>query len=86
MPSDLPLICPERLRLLREYSDAADGYANGVRVMTEFVLACEEARAGEARRSCRALLDRTERCRLALYQHESDHDCCGLTVPEGSEP
>jgi len=50
MPSDPPTICEERLRLLREYSDAATGYSASVREMAAFVNTGEEVRANEARR------------------------------------
>lgn len=75
MPSDLPPICEERLRLLREYSDAATGYSASVREMAAFVNAGEEVRANEARRICRTAWDEAERSRLALYRHEADHNC-----------
>ena len=75
MLSDLPTICEERLRLLREYSDAASGYSASVREMAAFVTSGEEVRANEARRTCRAAWDEAERSRLALYRHEADHNC-----------
>jgi hypothetical protein len=75
MPSDLPPICQERSRLLREYSDAASGYASSVRAMADFVKSGEEVRANEARRVCRSAWDLAEKTRLALYRHEADHQC-----------
>jgi hypothetical protein len=75
MLSDLPMICEERLRLLREYSDAASGYSASVREMAAFVTSGEEVRANEARRTCRTAWDEAERSRLALYRHEADHNC-----------
>ena len=75
MLSDLPTICEERLRLLREYSDAASGYSASVREMAAFVTSGEEVRANEARRTCRTAWDEAERSRLALYRHEADHNC-----------
>ena len=75
MPSDLPTICQERARLLREYSDAASGYSISVREMAEFVLSGQEVRANEARRICRTAWDQAEKSRLALYRHEADHNC-----------
>jgi hypothetical protein len=75
MLSDLPTICEERLRLLREYSDAASGYSASVREMSAFVTSGEEVRANEARRTCRVAWDEAERSRLALYRHEADHNC-----------
>jgi len=75
MLSDLPTICEERLRLLREYSDAASEYSASVRDMAGFVSAGEEVRANELRRICRAAWDEAERSRLALYRHEADHNC-----------
>jgi hypothetical protein len=74
MPSDPP-ICEERLRLLREYSDAAGVYSTSVREMAAFVTSGEEVRANEARRICRMTWDEAERSRLALYRHEADHNC-----------
>ncbi|HTB16974.1 MAG TPA: hypothetical protein VK708_02610 [Bryobacteraceae bacterium] len=86
MPSDLPTICEERLRLLREYSDAAGSYSTSVREMASFVTSGEEVRANEARRICRTAWDDAERSRLALYRHEADHNCSRLAnlrnIPE----
>jgi hypothetical protein len=75
MPSDLPTICQERLRLLHRYSDAASGYSASVREMAALVTSGEEVRANEARRVCRSAWDEAERSRLALYRHEADHNC-----------
>ncbi len=69
------MICEERLRLLRQYSDAASGYSASVREMTTLVTSGDEVRANEARRICRAAWDEAERSRLALYRHEADHHC-----------
>lgn len=76
MPSDLPTICEVRLRLLREYSAAADSYSTTVRQMVQLVIAGEELRAGDVRRQCRSAWEHTEKTRLALYRHEADHNCC----------
>jgi hypothetical protein len=75
MPSDLPLICQERSRLLRAYLDAAGSYATRVREMAEFVMLGDEARASQARRFSRTVLQEAESFRLALYRHEADHSC-----------
>jgi hypothetical protein len=75
MPSDLPAICQERLRLLREYSDAAGDYSTRVREMAAFVISGEEVRANEARRISRTAWENAEKSRLALYRHEADHSC-----------
>jgi hypothetical protein len=75
MPSDLPTICEERLRLLREFSDAASSYSASVREMAAFVASGEEVQANQARRICRAGWEEAERSRLALYRHEADHSC-----------
>jgi hypothetical protein len=75
MPSDLPTICEERLRLLREYSDAASGYSVSVRELAALVTSGDEVRANEVRRVCRSAWDEAERSRLALYRHEADHNC-----------
>lgn len=75
MPSDLPLTCQERLRLLGEFADAADDYSVRVREMADLVTSGEEVRANEARRNCRAAWDVAEKNRLALYRHEADHNC-----------
>jgi hypothetical protein len=75
MPSDLPTICEERVRLLRRYSDAASGYSASVREMALFVTSGEEVRANESRRICRGAWDEAEKSRLALYRHEADHNC-----------
>jgi hypothetical protein len=75
MPSDLPTICKERLRLLDEYAAAAHGYSMSVREMAAFVTSGEEVRANEARRVCRTAWDEAEKSRLTLYRHEADHGC-----------
>ena len=75
MPSDLPKICEERARLLREYVDAATAYASGVRQMADYVIAGDEVKANELRRMCRSAWDVTEKSRIALYRHEADHAC-----------
>lgn len=75
MPSDLPMICEERSRLLRKYSDAASTYAESVREMADLLMAGEDVRAAQTRRFCRVAWDETEKSRLALYRHEADHNC-----------
>jgi hypothetical protein len=75
MPSDPPTICRERVRLLREYSDAATKYAKSVREMVELALAGRESESNAARRLCRAAWDAAESSRLALSRHEADHAC-----------
>lgn len=75
MLSDLPTICEVRVRLLREYSEAASSYSIIVQEMAALVTSGEEVRANEARRSCRTAWDEAERSRLALYRHEADHNC-----------
>jgi hypothetical protein len=54
MPSDPPTICQERVRLLREYSDAAANYAGSVRQMADLAIAGRETESNAARRRCRA--------------------------------
>jgi len=86
MPSDLPTICEERLRLLREYSDAAMGYSTRVGDLAAWVNAGDEVRANEAQRMCRIARDATEETRLALFRHEADHNCSrGVDVRKISE-
>lgn len=79
------MICQERARLLRKYSDAVSHYAKNVREMADLVISGEEVRANEARRNCRAGWDETEKSRLALYRHEADHSCTAASVPNISE-
>jgi len=75
MPSDLPTICQERVRLLREYSDAATNYAEGVRQMVDLAMGGRESESNAARRLCRAAWDTAESSRVALSRHEADHAC-----------
>jgi hypothetical protein len=75
MPSDLPTTCRERVRLLRDYSDAATNYAEKVREMSELAIAGQESESNAARRLCRAAWDTAETSRLALSRHEADHAC-----------
>ena len=75
MPSDLPPICQERARLLREYKDAAASYAGRVREMAEFATAGQEPETNAARRHCRTAWEIVETSRLALWRHEADHNC-----------
>jgi hypothetical protein len=82
MPSDPSMICEERARLLRDYSDAASTYANHVRELTELILSGQEQGVGQVRVNCRASLENAEKSRLALYRHEADHQCDrGAQVP-----
>jgi CheY-like chemotaxis protein len=84
------MICEERSRLVREYSDAAIGYATSVRKMAEFVLSGDEVRASEARRIARTLLEAAEKSRVALYKHEANHTCDRMAdlrnISETSKP
>lgn len=75
MPSDLPKICAERARLLREYSDASSAYASGVCQMADSAIAGDEVKANELRRACRAAWETLEQSRIALFRHETDHAC-----------
>lgn len=80
-------MCEERLRLLREYSDAVSDYAQSVREMAALVIATEEVRASEARRISRTAWDKAEQSRLSLYRHEADHGCTrSAEVRNISEP
>jgi len=80
------MICQERARLLRKYSDAVSVYAQRVREMADFVIAGEEVRANEARRACRTTWDEAEKSRIALYRHEADHLCDrGAGVPSACD-
>jgi hypothetical protein len=75
MPSDPPTICQERVRLLREYSDAATNYAESVRQMAEFAIAGHGSESNAARRMCRLAWETAESSRIALSRHEADHTC-----------
>jgi len=87
MPGELSRICGERARLLRDYSSAARGYSERVTEMADIVLSGHEHRLGEARQSCRAAWDETEKSRLALFRHEADHQCDrGAEVPSACDP
>jgi hypothetical protein len=69
------MICQERARLLRDYSDAVTSYAGKVREMTDLAMAGRESETNAARRLCRAAWDSAEGSRLALSRHEADHAC-----------
>lgn len=75
MPRDLPPICQERARLLRDYSDSATDYAEKTRLMADLAIAGQETESNAARRLCREAWDLTESARLALSRHEMDHTC-----------
>lgn len=75
MPSDLPPICQERVRLLRSYSDAATTYAGKVREMAELALRGQDSESNAVRILCRAAWDAVESSRLLLSRHEADHIC-----------
>jgi hypothetical protein len=75
MPSDLSPICQERVRLLRDYSDAATHYARKVREMAQLAIEGKESESNAARALCRTAWDTLERSRLALARHEADHTC-----------
>jgi hypothetical protein len=75
MPSDLPPICQERVRLLRNYSDAATHYAGKVREMAQLAIQGKESESGAVRALCRTAWDAVESTRLVLARHEADHTC-----------
>jgi hypothetical protein len=75
MPSDLPSICQERVRLLRTYSDAATLYAGKVREMAELAIQGKESESSAVRALCRGAWDSLEGNRIALARHEADHIC-----------
>jgi hypothetical protein len=75
MRSDLPLICHERSRLVREYADAASHHATSVREMAEIVRSGDEVRARKARRISRIFFGGGREIPLARYRHEADHSC-----------
>lgn len=78
-------ICKERARLLHRYAAAAKTYADCVREISELVVSGREG-VNEARTNCRAAWDETEKSRLELYRHESDHQCDrGARVPSVSD-
>jgi hypothetical protein len=79
------MICQERVRLLREYSDAATNYADSVREMVELAVAGHESESNAARRQCREAWDTAENSRLALSRHEADHTCDRTGEPLGVE-
>jgi len=69
------MVCQERVRLLRNYSDASTNYAVKVRELVELAIAGLENETNAARRLCRAAWDSAEGSRLALSRHEADHTC-----------
>jgi len=75
MPSDLPSICRERVRLLRNYSDAATSYAGKVREMADLAIGGQDHESNSVRALCRSAWDAVESTRLALARHEADHAC-----------
>lgn len=75
MPSDLPTICDERVRLLRDYGDMAAEYARRVREMVQFAVQGQETESSAGRRLCRAAWEAVESSRLLLSRHEADHAC-----------
>jgi hypothetical protein len=75
MPSNPSMICQERTRLLRDYSDAATSYSEKVREMADLALAGRDTESNAARRLCRTAWDTAESSRLALSRHEIDHSC-----------
>jgi hypothetical protein len=81
MPGDAPTFCEERVRLLRELSEAATNYAERVREMVEHATAGREVECNAARRQCRAAWDTVEGSRLALSRHEADHFCDRAVEP-----
>jgi len=79
------MICQERVRLLREYSDAATNYAESVRQMAEHAIGGRGSESNTARRICREAWDTAESTRLALSRHEADHTCDRTGEPLGVE-
>ena len=67
--------CPERLRLVRDYSETTRIYADLVREMTDLVGCGLESEVDLLRRSCKTAWEAVERARLALFRHEVNHSC-----------
>jgi len=79
-------LCPERLRLLREYRQAAERYADAVRQMSDLIYAGVDAEASLARKLSRTAWDTLEKARIALARHEADHFCDRFSVFSEGKP
>lgn len=69
------MICPERLRLLIDYRDAAHRYSEAVRDLVEMVGLGLDGDIDLFRGGCSKIWHQTEQARLALARHEANHFC-----------
>ena len=75
MSSALAGCCPERVRLLDAYREAARRYSEAVNKLADLAGTGLESEFDVLRRACRAGWETAEKTRLALFRHEADHFC-----------
>jgi len=68
-------VCPERFRLLNDYSELTRIYAESVAELRDLVGYGGESDVDPIRRACRQACEAMERARIALFRHEADHYC-----------
>ena len=68
-------VCPERLRLMNQFSETARIYADLVREMRDLIASGLQSEAHVVHRASRTAWETVERARLALSRHEVDHSC-----------
>ena len=75
MHTDRPSVCPERLRLINEFSENTRSYSQLVIELRDLIENGLEWEADLLRRKCRHAWDSVELARLAVFRHEADHRC-----------
>ncbi len=68
-------ICPDRLRLAREFNDELQRYADLVRRSLDLMERGLVSEVEELRRAGRLAWGTAEEARLAVYRHEANHGC-----------
>lgn len=69
------MLCPRRHRLLVDYRETVDTYAQCVRAMVDKSCGALGSDLDLLRRACREALAQAEQARLVLHRHEADHLC-----------
>lgn len=69
------MICPERQRLLTDYSDSASQYSEAVRALVDMISGAVGADIDLLRRNTRKAHEQVEQARLTLFRHEANHFC-----------
>jgi len=78
------VVCAERIRLAKQYSQLVNVYADLVTEMQGVIGLGLESEVDVIRRSCRLALETAEKAKIALYRHEADHHCTLPAAPHAA--